>query len=153
MKQPITTNAQALGRTIRQARREAKLSQLTVAELLGIARTTLVAIEKGQRPVRVGELAALGEILHIDPASLLNESEESLIKERLLVLTSTQAGVIGRLLNTTLDPVLAKIVQNLYDSPQVMEAIASTLIHLLIQHEEMDEQIQSQWLQESAKGA
>lgn len=151
MKQPITTNAQALGRTIRQARREAKLSQLTVAELLGIARTTLVAIEKGQRPIRVSELAALGEILHIDPASLLNESEESLIKERLLVLTSTQACVIGQLLNTTLDPVLAKIVQNLYDTPQVMEAIASTLIHLLIQHE--GEQIQSQWLQESAKGA
>lgn len=151
IKQPIPANAQTLGRAIRQARREAKLSQLTVAELLGIARTTLVAIEKGERPIRVCELTCLGEILHIDPTSLLRESEESLVKEQLLSLSGTQAHVIGRLTDMALDPVLAKIVQNLYDSPQVMEAVASTLIHLLIQQE--SEQVQSQWLHESAKGA
>ena len=151
MKQPIAIHTQALGHAIRKARQEAKLSQLSVAELLGVARTTLVAIEKGQRSIRVGELTCLAEILHIDPASLLRESEENQVREQLLSLSGTQTRVIGRLTEMTLDPILAKIVQNIYDSPKVMEAIASTLIHLLIQHE--DEQMQSQWLQESTKGA
>lgn len=150
IKQPTTADTLALGRAIRKARRVAKLSQLTVAGLLGIARTTLVSIEKGQRPIRVHELTRLAEILAIDPASLLKESEENQINEQILLLTGTQAQVIRRLSKMPLDPVLTKIVLNLYDQPQVQEAIASTLLHLLIQQD--DEQTQSQWLQESAKG-
>lgn len=150
-KQTIDTDPQALGDTIRKARREAKLSQQAVADRLCIARTTLIAIEQGQRKLRVGELTRLAEILDIEISYLLKESDKNQVKEPRLSLSGIQARIIGQLTEMALDPILAKIVQNLYDTPQVMEAVASTLIHLLIQQEE--EQSQSQWLQETAKGA
>ncbi|HEU5375522.1 MAG TPA: helix-turn-helix transcriptional regulator [Ktedonobacteraceae bacterium] len=152
MKQSVKAEPQALGRAIRKARKAAKLSQLTVADFLGIARTTLIAIEQGQRPLRIHELTRLAEILAINPTSLLMESEVNEVKEQLLSLSDTQARIIKRLTEMPLDPVIAKLVLNLYDQPQVQEAIASTLLHLLIQQED-DESCQSHWLQETAKGA
>lgn len=47
---------------LRAARRSAGLTQQGAAERLGVARTTLVAIEKGERQVRPDELVALAEI-------------------------------------------------------------------------------------------
>jgi Zn-dependent peptidase ImmA (M78 family)/transcriptional regulator with XRE-family HTH domain len=54
---------QAVGQRIAKAREFLGLTQATVAERMGMARTTQVAIEQGQRPVSVAELYRYGEIL------------------------------------------------------------------------------------------
>lgn len=51
-----------LGRRLREARRAAGLTQGAVAERVGMARTTLVAIEQGERPVGSHELIQLAKI-------------------------------------------------------------------------------------------
>jgi Zn-dependent peptidase ImmA (M78 family)/DNA-binding XRE family transcriptional regulator len=60
-----------LGERLKVARETANLKQETGAKAAGIARTTLIAIEKGQRPVRVEELQALARCYGISVNSLL----------------------------------------------------------------------------------
>ncbi len=55
-------NPQALGAELRQARESKGLTQQDVAEYLGIARTTLVAIEKGERRLKASELLQLAQL-------------------------------------------------------------------------------------------
>ncbi len=54
---------QAVGQRIGKAREFLGLTQAIVAERMGLARTTQVAIEQGQRPVSVAELYRYGQIL------------------------------------------------------------------------------------------
>lgn len=153
-KNPVvpSSNSLALGQAIRNARRQAKLTQQAVATQIGIARTTLVAIEKGERQIRPHELTHLATIVGVEPSLLLAESGLIVVKKQPVPLTEIQARVLRRLTSIDLDPILAKLVTNLYDTPPLQEAIASTLIHLLSQHEA--EQTESQWLQENQeKGA
>jgi len=56
------TPSQQLGERLADARKRARLTQAEVAERLGVARTTLVAIEKGERRPSDAELVRLGEI-------------------------------------------------------------------------------------------
>lgn len=66
-----------LGERLAAARRARRLTQQQSAETLGVARTTVVAIEKGERRPRVGELITLarlygrpvGELVREDPAT------------------------------------------------------------------------------------
>jgi Zn-dependent peptidase ImmA (M78 family)/DNA-binding XRE family transcriptional regulator len=55
-------NPHEVGERLRIAREDAKLKQAQAAEAIGIARTTLVAIEQGQRRVRIEELRALARL-------------------------------------------------------------------------------------------
>ena len=50
---------EALGELLRDARENAKLTQAAAAQALNVARTTLVAIEQGQRRARLEELQKL----------------------------------------------------------------------------------------------
>ena len=59
-----------LGEKLRSARSGANLTQDLVAASLGLARTTLVAIEKGQRPVRSEELVALARLYGVSVGKL-----------------------------------------------------------------------------------
>ncbi|HTV57861.1 MAG TPA: XRE family transcriptional regulator [Verrucomicrobiae bacterium] len=52
---------QEVGERLRIARENAKLTQEDAARLIGAARTTIVAIEQGQRRVRIGELQKLAK--------------------------------------------------------------------------------------------
>jgi DNA-binding XRE family transcriptional regulator len=45
--------SEALGELLRNARENAKLTQAAAAQALNVARTTLVAIEQGQRRARI----------------------------------------------------------------------------------------------------
>jgi Zn-dependent peptidase ImmA (M78 family)/transcriptional regulator with XRE-family HTH domain len=54
---------QAVGERIGKAREFLGLTQAVVAQRMGLARTTQVAIEQGQRPVSVAELYRYGQIL------------------------------------------------------------------------------------------
>lgn len=64
---------QRLGERLAAARKRAKLTQARVAEALGLARTTMVAIEKGERRPTDAELIELAGILGIDIHDLLRE--------------------------------------------------------------------------------
>lgn len=67
-------SSQQLGERLADARKRAKLTQAEVADAVGIARTTLVAIEKGERRPGNAELVRLGEILHTPVHDLLRET-------------------------------------------------------------------------------
>lgn len=56
------SEAMLTGERLRIAREEANLTQAAVAQAAGLARTTLVAIEQGQRKIRIGELQALARL-------------------------------------------------------------------------------------------
>ena len=57
-----TLDARQLGERLKEARRASGLTQEAVASRLDILRTTLVAIEKGDRRVTPGELIKLASI-------------------------------------------------------------------------------------------
>lgn len=61
-----------LAERLRVARSGANLTQDAVAASLGMARTTLVAIEKGQRPVKPEELLALARLYGVSAAKLMS---------------------------------------------------------------------------------
>lgn len=65
--------AEDMGERLRLAREDARITQAAAAVAAGIARTTLVAIEKGQRRVRLDELRALTGIYRITINELLRQ--------------------------------------------------------------------------------
>lgn len=67
-------SAQQLGARLADARKQKKLTQAQVADTLGIARTTLVAIEKGERPASKVELFKLATVLETSLNDLLRET-------------------------------------------------------------------------------
>jgi Zn-dependent peptidase ImmA (M78 family)/transcriptional regulator with XRE-family HTH domain len=62
-----------LGERLAAARKRAELTQAQVAEALGLSRTTVVAIEKGERRPSNTELIKLAEVVGIDLHDLLRE--------------------------------------------------------------------------------
>ncbi|HEY1930390.1 MAG TPA: XRE family transcriptional regulator [Acetobacteraceae bacterium] len=64
-------DAVELGRRLRIARDEADMTQAPAATAAGMARTTLVAIEQGQRKIRIGELQALAKLYGTSANTLL----------------------------------------------------------------------------------
>lgn len=64
---------EALGELLRDARENAKLTQAAAAQALGVARTTLVAIEQGQRRARVDELQKLAALYRVSLNVLLRQ--------------------------------------------------------------------------------
>ena len=62
MDTPVQLSSQLLLDRLRRAREDRGLSQQAVAELLGVARTTVIALESGQRRLRADELVALAEL-------------------------------------------------------------------------------------------
>lgn len=67
-------SSQQLGERLADARRRAKLTQAEVADRVGLARTTLVAIEKGERRPSHAELVRLGDVLSASIHDLLRET-------------------------------------------------------------------------------
>lgn len=67
-------NPVVLGDRLRHARSQAGLTQAQAANALQLARTTLIALEKGQRRVRADELKTMADIYGASVSSLLRES-------------------------------------------------------------------------------
>jgi Zn-dependent peptidase ImmA (M78 family)/DNA-binding XRE family transcriptional regulator len=99
------TNPQELGELLRQARQKCGMKQSDVAKAIYVARTTIVAIEKGERPVKAAELNQLACLygrsvnefvcdhpvvqpfeIHFQVAYRCNEGEEVQIKSSVLRL-------------------------------------------------------------------
>lgn len=64
-------NPKEVGERLRVARETAKLTQAQAAEAISVARTTLVAIESGQRRVRMEELRNLARLYKTSVNALL----------------------------------------------------------------------------------
>lgn len=62
-----------VGERLRTAREVAKVTQASAAQAIGVARTTLVAIEQGQRRVRLDELQALASLYGLSINALLRK--------------------------------------------------------------------------------
>ncbi len=65
--------AEAIGELLRDARENMKMTQAAAAEALNVARTTLVAIERGQRRPRVDELQTLAALYGTSLNELLRQ--------------------------------------------------------------------------------
>lgn len=63
-----------IGKRLRAARSRSGLTQEHVSRELEMARTTLLAIEKGQRRVRPDELRRLADLYHVSTNALLRDS-------------------------------------------------------------------------------
>lgn len=63
-----------IGSRLKSARSSARRTQEEAAVLIGVARTTIVAIEAGERQVRPAELTKLAEFYGVSVNSLLRES-------------------------------------------------------------------------------
>lgn len=64
-------SALELGRRLKNARESADIKQSQAAEVIGVARTTLVAMEKGERRVRIEELQSLARLYGVSANALL----------------------------------------------------------------------------------
>ncbi|QDC37275.1 helix-turn-helix domain-containing protein [Sphingobium fuliginis] len=64
---------EALGELLRNARENAKLTQAAAAQALDVARTTLVAIEQGQRRAKLEELQKLASLYRVSLNVLLRQ--------------------------------------------------------------------------------
>jgi transcriptional regulator with XRE-family HTH domain len=67
-------SSQQLAERLTDARKRAKLTQAKVADRIGVARTTIVAMEKGERKPSNRELVLLSEVLAISVHDLLREN-------------------------------------------------------------------------------
>lgn len=70
-----TIDPRRLGERLRQARQARRKTQKEVADYLGVARTTVVAIEKGERRVQPAELVRLGSLYGRDVGEFLRTTE------------------------------------------------------------------------------
>lgn len=77
---------------LRAARLACDLTQQAAANALGVARTTLVAIEKGERAIRSPELVTLARLYHRDVADLLRNAPPA---ERLSARFRTALGRVA----------------------------------------------------------
>ena len=76
MPEALALNHPVLLARLKRAREDRAYSQETVAERLGVARTTIVAIEAGQRQLQPHELVALAEMYDEPLESLLRRNPE-----------------------------------------------------------------------------
>lgn len=67
----------AIAERIKEARRQAGLSQGQVAKLMGLHRPSVSEIEAGNRRVSAEELATLGELFDVSVAWLVGDAPES----------------------------------------------------------------------------
>ena len=70
-----TTDPKGLGRRLQEARRARGITQRDVADSLSVARTTITALEKGERRIRPDELIQLAKLYGRDVSDLVGPRE------------------------------------------------------------------------------
>lgn len=71
MRKPSKALIRLLAKNVRQLRVERKISQEQLAELCGLHRTYIGAVERGERNVTLSTLEVLADAFHIDVPDLL----------------------------------------------------------------------------------
>ncbi|MBN9373035.1 MULTISPECIES: XRE family transcriptional regulator [unclassified Hydrogenophaga] len=107
----INARLDVLGAKLRHARTLKRLTQEAAANNLGIARTTLVAIEAGKRSISTQELRQLVELYDISETDVLDQEEASIEldvqfrsspSDKLASDEACVASMLNRLANSTL---------------------------------------------------
>ena len=107
----LNARPDSLGAKLRHARALHRLTQEVVATKLGMARTTLVAIENGKRPISSHELRQFAELYDVSESEFLDEGEAALQLNVHFRTSSTAkqadeevvvANMLNRLANSTL---------------------------------------------------
>lgn len=124
---PIT-----LGRVLRLARKQAGKTQGDVAAHMLMARTSLVAVENGERKVSTGELVRLARYYGAEVQDLLRASEETEREVDILTLSNQQKHIIHHLLMMKPDRKVVKTLNLVGLERDEIESIASALLHELI---------------------
>lgn len=75
IREPLAVDPRTVGLRLQEARKARALTQQDVAEQLGLARTTVVAMEKGERTVQPDELVRLAELYGRPVHELLRQRE------------------------------------------------------------------------------
>lgn len=99
------TEAELIGRRIREARERRDISQQKVADALGIPRTAVTNIEAGTRNVSTLELTKLGALFNLSPAAFLEGSAVSdlaVVRARAL-LEATSSPEFGPVIDRMID--------------------------------------------------
>lgn len=73
---PLGELQRRLGANLRAARRDRRLSQEAFADVLGVHRTYMGGLERGERNVTLQTIERLAERLGVDAASLLSPPAE-----------------------------------------------------------------------------
>lgn len=132
-----------LGSLLRLARKRAGKVQEEASNLLGCARTTIVAIEAGQRKVSARELDLLARFYGTTPAELLaaSSNEDPLDTNHVLntiaftVLGTRQQELVLRLLKQKPSKVVVRSLRLIGSTNQDLEEIACALLHYLLEGE------------------
>lgn len=66
------TLGQRIGRGIREQRKRAQLSQMTLAERAGLSLDQVGHVERGRRNLSMGALERVAQALGVDPAELFS---------------------------------------------------------------------------------
>ena len=99
------TEAEMIGRRIREARERRDISQQKVADALGIPRTAVTNLEAGTRNVSTLELTKLGALFNLSPAAFLDGSAVSdlaVVRARAL-LEATSSPEFGPVIDRMID--------------------------------------------------
>ena len=67
-----------IGKRLRVARENASITQMKAASLIGVARTTVVAIEKGDREIHIDELQILAKAYNVSSNEILRNETISI---------------------------------------------------------------------------
>jgi transcriptional regulator with XRE-family HTH domain len=70
-------SSQEASMDIRQARRQAGISQVQLARMIGVDQSAVSRIERGQRSVTVDRLVAISKVLGVEPSLLLHSNRAS----------------------------------------------------------------------------
>jgi transcriptional regulator with XRE-family HTH domain len=66
------------GRELRRVRRKRRVTQATLADRIGLGRTSIVNIERGQQRVPLHTFVKLADALQVEPAELLPREPEQI---------------------------------------------------------------------------
>ena len=77
--------AAEVGERLRVAREAAEITQADAADEINVARTTLIAIEQGQRRIRISELQRLARLYQTSVNALLRQEAVHVGAERAML--------------------------------------------------------------------
>ena len=70
-------NLQEVGRKIRHYREKKKMSQLELAEAIGVTQNTIYLIETARSEMKLGKLFSIAEVLDVTPDKLLSSEAKT----------------------------------------------------------------------------
>ncbi len=123
-----------LGAALKRTRKAAGMTQEDAGQELGVARTTITAIERGQRHVRIQELRDLSVIYRCDISQFFTVEEVPAE-----VILSARKRVLKRIFTHPPDAKMQITLEAAALSPKELERMAATLLHMLIEREEREE--------------